>query len=229
MTSESDVPVTRVVVVTADPHARTRWCGLLDDAPGLAVAGTSGDGETAVGLVAATAPHVLLLGLGVTGGDGVEVCQRVVDAHPGTRVLVLTASDEPTDLLAAVRAGAAGYLLAGTPGAEVVAAVRAVAAGEGRLDPRLVRPLLEELAALSRPPEPAPWAALTAREVEVLRHLAAGRRNREIGEELYISEYTVKNHVRAILAKLALGSRHEAASWALEAGLTPSPRSGPAR
>lgn len=213
----------KITVVVVDDQALYRE-GLksflrLDD--GVVLVGEAADGEEAMRVIDETSPDVVLLDVRMRGTSGIEVCERVVAAHPGTRVLMLSSSDADEDLFASIRAGAAGYLLKESESDEVADAIRRVAAGGSFIHPSVAGSLLAEFVALSRPTGETPWAALSERELEVLRHIAAGLRNREIGQRLFISEFTVKNHVRSILDKLRLTSRVEAAAWAIRSGLAP--------
>jgi two-component system NarL family response regulator len=162
---------------------------------------------------------VVLLDLGVTGG-GVEACALLRAARPGVHVVVLAQADDDADLAGAVRAGARGYLLKDTSAEELVEALRAVAAGSSLLSPAMAARLLDEFAVLVRRSEGASegTAALSRRELEVLTLVAQGMNNRAIAETLFISENTVKNHVRSIHEKLQVHSRMEAVVRAVREG-----------
>lgn len=211
----------RIVVVDDHVFYREGLKSFLGADEDLLVVGEAEDGPTALQVVGTTTPDVLLLDLSMRSMGGPEICARALEAHPELRVIMLTASDAREDLFAAVRAGAVGYLLKEGPPEELADAVRRVAAGDSLIHPRIAGSLLAEFAALSRPTPTDPWSALTGREIEVLRLVSAGMRNKEIGEQLFISEFTVKNHVRSILEKLELSSRVEAAAWAMRTGLVP--------
>jgi DNA-binding NarL/FixJ family response regulator len=150
------------------------------------------------------------------GVGGIEACRRISAAAPATRILMLTMSDDESDLFEAIKAGASGYLLKDLPGEEVAEAIRKVHDGQAIIPPGMASTLLKEFSRLSRENGSAssPDTRLTDREVEVLRLVARGLANREIADELVISENTVKNHVRNILEKLHLHSRVEAAVYA---------------
>ncbi len=211
----------RLRVVVADDHALYRR-GLemvLAAEPDIDIVGEAGDGAQAVAQVEETLPDVVLLDLRMPRSSGLEACAAIRRTAPATRILVLTNSESESDLFEAVRAGANGYLLKDVPGEEVADAIRAVAGGHSLISPSMATALLGEFASLSRR-EPTPHhltsPRLTAREVEVLRLVARGMANRDIAGELFISENTVKNHVRNILEKLQLHSRMEAVVYAVK-------------
>jgi DNA-binding NarL/FixJ family response regulator len=150
--------------------------------------------------------------------NGIEATQAIRDRVPTTKILMLTVSDEDSDLYEAIKAGASGYLLKEVSVEEVADSIRAVMQGESKITPSMASKLINEFSAMSKRADerqrlPAP--ALTARELEVLKLVAKGMSNREIADELFISENTVKNHVRNILEKLHLHSRMEAVMYAL--------------
>ena len=178
-----------------------------------------GDGDTALERVAENPPDVVLLDVRMPGRGGVEVCAAIKRLSPATAVIMLTASDDETDLYESVKNGASGYLLKdGSTYDQVVEAVRLVAAGQSLISPSMATKLLEEFVQMSRSPA-QPVASLTPRELEVLRQVARGLSNREIAAALRISENTVKNHIRNILEKLQMKSRMEAAMFAVRSKL----------
>lgn len=178
-----------------------------------------GDGDTALERVAENPPDVVLLDVRMPGRGGVEVCAAIKALSPTTAVIMLTASDDETDLYESVKNGASGYLLKdGSTYDQVVEAVRLVAAGQSLISPSMATKLLEEFVQMSRSPA-QPVASLTPRELEVLRQVARGLSNREIAAALRISENTVKNHIRNILEKLQMKSRMEAAMFAVRSKL----------
>jgi NarL family two-component system response regulator LiaR len=201
-------------VVIADDHrvVRAGLCFLLGQEPDIEVAGEAGDGRQTLDVVAATRPDVLLLDLYMPGMDGHAV---IAALHAGAHqpvVVVLTSATDDEDLVRAVHAGVTSYLLKTAPAEHVIAAVRDAAAGTASLSPELLTRLTQ---ALRRPPAPDPFQPLSPREREVLDLIAHGRSNRAIARELHIGEQTVKTHVRAILAKLGLQDRVQAAIFAL--------------
>ena len=173
---------------------------------------------------AALTPDVVLMDVRMPGVGGIEACRRIRAAVHSARILMLTMSDDESDLFEAIKAGASGYLLKDLPGEEVSEAIGRVHDGQAIIPPGMAATLLTEFSRLSQDPEPIAGTApqLTDREVEVLRLVARGLANREIADLLVISENTVKNHVRNILEKLHLHSRVEAAVYALRQHLLPT-------
>ena len=214
----------RVVVADDQTAVREGLTLLLDLLDDITVVGAAADGDEALRLVAEHLPDVALMDLRMPRCDGITATARIRDEHPGTRVVVLTTYAEDADILAALRAGALGYLTKDANRAQVAQAVRAAAAGTSVLDPAVSARLL---AAAERPapaPDQAPAPApapdnLTAREVEVLRLIAAGLSNREISSKLFLSEATVKSHINRIFAKTAVRDRAQAVQYAYRHGL----------
>ena len=212
-------PTTPIRILVADDHpvVRDGLVAILSTQPDFDVVGDAGDGDETLRQVADLRPDVLLLDLEMPGRDGVAVLQRLHEQHTETRVIVFTAFDTDDRILAAVRAGAQGYLLKGVPREEIFEAVRVVHAGNSLLQPivasRLLRQVSEEHAG------PPGIAALTSRELEVLRLLMRGLQNKEIAAELVVTERTVKFHVSSILMKLGAGNRTEAVAIATRHGL----------
>ena len=178
-----------------------------------------GDGDQAIAAVEETPADVVLLDVRMPGRSGVEVCKTIKSISPSTGIIMLTASDEESDLYESIRSGASGYLLKdGSTYDQVAEAVRLVAAGQSLISPSMATKLLDEFVQMSRSPAQA-TAQLTQRELQVLRLVAKGLSSREIAEELYISENTVKNHIRNMLEKLQMKSRMEAAMYAVRSNL----------
>lgn len=207
-------------VLVADDHALYRR-GLemvLATEEGIEIVGEAGDGAEAIRRVEELLPDVVLMDIRMPRRSGIEACTAIKDVVPSTKIVILTISDEESDLYEAVRAGANGYLLKDVPGEEIAAGIRAVAGGQSLISPSMASKLISEFATMIKKSEersqvPAP--RLTDRELEVLRLVARGMGNREIARELFISENTVKNHVRNILEKLQLHSRMEAVMYAV--------------
>ncbi len=192
----------------------------MRDVPDLDVVGETDDATAVLGLVTTLDVAVVLLDLGIAGG-GVEACELLRQERPDVHVVVLTDADDDAALAGAVRAGARGYLLRDTTADELVEAVVAVAAGNSLLSPAMAVRLLDEFAVLVRRHDSAAEgaASLSRRELEVLTLVARGLNNRSIAEALFISENTVKNHVRNIHEKLQVHSRMEAVVRAVRDGV----------
>jgi DNA-binding NarL/FixJ family response regulator len=210
-------PPIRILVVDDHPVVRDGLIAILETQPDFAVVGQAGTGAEAVRVAAEQQPDVTLLDLEMPEMDGVEALRRIRADRPGVRVLVFTAFDTDERILAAVQAGAQGYLLKGAPRSEVFNAVRVVHAGGSLLQPIVASRLLRRVTEAND--EAVDAEGLTPRELEVLVLLAHGRQNKEIANELVISERTVKFHVSAILAKLGAGNRTEAVTIAAQRGL----------
>lgn len=213
-----------VRVLVCDDHAVFRR-GLrlvLESTDGVEVVGEAPDTEAAVRASADLDPDVVLMDLRMPGGGGIEAIRRVHALDPMVRIIALTVSDDDEDLLGAVAAGAAGYLLKEVSIDEVGEAVLSVAAGNSLLSPAMTAKLLGGYAALANagPARTVAAGDLTARELQTLRGITRGLSNRAIATELGIAENTVKNHVRGVLEKLQVSSRTEAALYAVREGLT---------
>ncbi|HZX07489.1 response regulator transcription factor [Kribbella sp.] len=209
----------RVLVVDDHPVVRSGLSGMLSVTEDITVVGEAGDGSEALALVESTKPDVVLMDLRMPRMDGVAATGAIVSTYPSTRVLVLTTYDTDTDILHAVEAGAAGYLLKDTPHAELLNGIRAAARGETVLAPPVAARLMSRL----RTPAPPAAAQPSPRELEVLAAVARGLSNAEIGRELFIGEATVKTHLQRLFAKLDVDDRTRAVTVAIERGLLPSP------
>jgi DNA-binding NarL/FixJ family response regulator len=214
-----------VRVLLADDQAlvRTGFRVLLDAEPGIEVVAEAEDGLQAVDLARRTRPDVAVLDVRMPGLDGIGAAERITALDPAPRVLMLTTFDVDEHVFAALRAGASGFALKDAPTQQLVDAVRTVASGEGLLAPTVTRRLIARFARQPVLPgdgsPPSALAELTARELEVLRLVAAGRSNAEIAEELVVSRATVKSHVNRLLTKLGLRDRVQAVVLAYECGL----------
>lgn len=209
---------TRILVVDDQTVVREGLVLLLELLPGIDVAGSAGDGEQAVAMVAELRPDVVLMDLRMPRVDGVEATRRIKQAHPEVEVVVLTTYADDESIFAALRAGARGYLTKDAGADEIARAVAAVRGGAAQLDPAIQRRLVEAVAADQRPVRTARGElpdGLTRREAEVLALIAQGRSNTEIAGDLFISEATVKTHINNLFAKADLHSRAEAVRLAL--------------
>jgi len=216
-------------VVVADDHDLIRGglSAILEAEPDIEVVAQAGDGAAAVAAATAHRADVVLMDLQMPGVDGIEGTRRLVSTRPQCRVLVLTMFDVDEYIVAALRAGASGFLLKTTPPTELAAAIRACHAGEVPMARTVTRRMVD--AYLRRPMVtgalPDAVRSLTDREVAVLRAMARGLSNAEIAAELYLGEATVKTHVSHVLTKLRLRDRAQAITFAYECGLVaPSDR-----
>jgi DNA-binding NarL/FixJ family response regulator len=189
---------------------------------GFIVVGAFGDAAAAVRAAAALVPDVVLMDLQLPGLSGVDAVRHLVGADPSVRVLMFSSSGEDADVLAAVKAGARGYLVKSARSSEVIDAVRRTAAGEAVFSPGLAALVLGEHRRIIRD-EPDPAVALTEREIEVLRAVSTGQSARQIAERLVVSHRTVQNHIQNTLRKLQLHNRVELTRWALDHGLSEQP------
>jgi DNA-binding NarL/FixJ family response regulator len=207
----------QVLLVDDHPVVRVGLRGMLAADDGMRVVGEAGSGQEALVLIAALRPDVVLMDLRMPGVDGVAATARIGERFPEVRVLVLTTYDNDADILRAIEAGAAGYLLKDTPVAALTEAIRAAARGETVLAPLVAARLVNRVRA------PA-VDQLTPREVEVLSLVARGLSNVEIGRTLFIGEATVKTHLLRTFAKLGVNDRTAAVTAALARGIIAPPR-----
>lgn len=219
----------RVLLADDDELVRAGLAMILDAADGIEVVGEVSDGADAVTAASRLAPDVVLMDVRMPGLDGIEATRRITgSADDGPRVIMLTTFELDDYVFESLRAGASGFALKRTPPDDLVAGIRAVAAGEGLLAPSVTRRLIEEFA--DRPPRDRTTerrlARLTERERETLGLVARGLNNRELAAAMYVSESTVKTHLRRLQLKLGVRDRVAAVIFAFEAGLMHDPPRG---
>jgi NarL family two-component system response regulator LiaR len=196
---------------------------ILSSDPCIQVVGIACDGAEALEKIPDARPDVVLMDLKMPGMNGVQATRKISDAYPQVRVLVLTTYGADEWVFDAIRSGAAGYLLKGTPRGALIAAVKGTAAGETHVDPAVAGKLFSRIARQSAPSSSTTIAdALSRRELDVLRLLARGLSNAEIAQRLHLTEGTVRNYVSAVLTKLEVSDRTQAAVLALRHGLVDS-------
>jgi DNA-binding NarL/FixJ family response regulator len=214
----------RVAVVDDQELFRRGLTMLLGVEEDIEVVGEAGDGVAATELAATAVPDVVLMDVRMPKRSGIEACLSIKDVAPSAKIIMLTVSDEEADLYDAVKNGASGYLLKDSSIDEVAQAIRVVAEGQSLISPSMAVKLLDEFKQMTRSErQQVPTPRLTDRELEVLKLVAQGLNNREIAKRLFISENTVKNHVRNILEKLQLHSRMEAVMYAVREKLLDIP------
>ena len=225
-TDESTGGPVRVLLVDDQSLLRMGFRMVLEAEDDIEVVGEAADGASALSMVRAMKPDVVLMDVRMPGMDGIEATAKVVAEHPASRVLILTTFDLDEYAFAGLRAGASGFLLKDTRPADLAAAIRTVAAGDAVVSPRVTKRMLELFATQMPSAATADGAAgderlarLTTREAEVFRLLARGLSNAEIADELVVSETTVKTHVGSILAKLGVRDRVQAVVLAYETGV----------
>ncbi len=198
---------------------RTALRQLLEENGPLRVVGEAATGEGAVTQVREQAPDVVVMDLAMPGLGGVEATRLIIDEAPHTSVVVLTVSEEASDVVDAIVAGACGYLLKSASIDELIAGIRAAAAGDALISPGIAGRLLSHVREQAVPASPSPSTQLSARELDVLKLVAEGKDNAEIAAELFISPKTVKNHISNILMKLQISNRIQAAVYAVRRGI----------
>ena len=213
-----------IPVLVADDQALVRagFVALIDSEEGMRVVAEAADGEDAVRAARRTAPRVAVMDVRMPGVDGIEATRRIcADPHlPDTRILVVTTFDLDEYVYAALRAGASGFLLKDTDPADLLRAIRVVAAGDALLSPGVTRRLIAEFATRREgPSDDGRLAGLTGREAEILALVARGLSNQEIAARLVLSPFTVKTHVSRILGKLGCRDRAQLVALAYETGL----------
>ena len=193
--------------------------GLLESEPGIEIVGESGLAAEAARRIPALRPHVAVLDARLPDGSGIDVCREIRSRDPEIKALILTSYDDDDALFSAIMAGAAGYVLKQVRGNDLVDMVRRVAAGQSTLDPSITAQVLERLR--HGPPVVKELEALTEQELKILDLIGEGLTNRQIAQELYLAEKTVKNYVSSLLSKLGMSSRTQAAIFAVKHGQSP--------
>ncbi|HLV43975.1 MAG TPA: response regulator transcription factor [Aggregatilineales bacterium] len=209
----------RIVIVDDHEVVRLGLRSLLDRHPDFEVVAEASNGREAIEKVDTHKPDVVVLDIRLPGMSGVEVCQQITARHPDIHVIMLTSYAEDEMLFAAIRAGAAGYVLKQIGGDDLTRAIEAVGRGEALLDPSLTQRVFEEVRKAQREEEASAFAELTNQEMQVLQLVSEGKTNREIAEALYLGEGTVRNYVSNILGKLGVANRAEAAAYAVQHNL----------
>ena len=209
----------RVLVADDQSMVRAGFRLLLADEPDIEVVAEAATGLDAVAQAARFHPQVILMDIRMPELDGLEATRRILAADPSTRVLVLTTFNLDDYVFEALRAGASGFVLKDDPPEQLIAAVRTVAGGDALLSPTVTRQVIQQFARQQRQPPPRAVDSLTAREMDVLRLITRGLSNAEIGQELFISDTTVKTHVTRVLQKLDLRDRAQAIVMAYQTGL----------
>jgi DNA-binding NarL/FixJ family response regulator len=219
----------RVIVVDDETLVREGLVTMLELMPGIEVVGSAADGEEAVELVARIAPDVVLMDLRMPRCDGVEATRRIRSEHPGTQVIALTTYADDRSILAAIEAGARGYLTKHSGARALRHAIETVLAGDAALEPSVQARLLEVIAGGRATPRRSLPDGLTPREAEVLGLIAEGLSNAEIARRLFVSEGTVKTHVNNLLSKIGARDRAQAVAYAFRKGLAGAGQEGDRR
>ena len=214
MTSERTAPETLTVVVVDDHEVvRQGLAAMLDRRPGFQVVGEAGTVAEAIEVTNRFQPDLVVMDVRLPDGSGIEACREIRSNWPATRVMMLTSYPDEEAVLAAIVAGASGYLLKQVRARDLVAALEAVGRGESLLDPAVTGKVLERMRRIATSDQPDELAALTQQERKILALVADGKTNKEIAGEIFLSDKTVKNYVSSILAKLNLERRAQAAAY----------------
>jgi len=206
----------RIIIVDDHEVVRLGLRTLLERHPGFVVVEEAATAREAVQKTLLLRPDVVVMDIRLLGGSGIDACRKIVEQAPETKVIMLTSYAEDEMLFDAIAAGACGYVLKQIGSDDLIRAVEAVGSGEALLDPALTQRVFARVREAARKEHKEAFADLTDQEVRVLSHVAEGKTNREIAEELYLGEGTVRNYVSSILKKLNLTNRAEAAAYAVE-------------
>jgi two-component system response regulator DevR len=210
----------RILLVDDYEVVRLGLKSLLERHSQFEVVGEAGSARDALEQVAAKEPDVVVMDIRLPGTSGIEACKQIVDQYPNTKVIMLTSYAEDELLFSAIRAGASGYVLKQIASDELVKTIEAVGRGEALLDPAVAQRVFQELRQVVKEEEESPaFAHLTQREKQVLLLVSEGKTNREIANNLFLGEGTVRNYVSGILSKLGVKNRAEAAAYAVEHNL----------
>lgn len=209
----------RILIVDDQWLVREGIASLLELEEDLSVVGTAADGDEAISKAAASTPDIILMDIRMPNKNGIEAAGQLRQQQPNTQIIMLTTFDDEEYIVQSLLAGACGYLMKDTPAANLAQAIRMAHAGIYQLGPEVVGKLIGSLQSPQPPPSPQYDPSLTPRELEVLRLLANGATNREIANELVISEGTVKNHISNILQRLDIRDRTQAAVYAVRNGI----------
>jgi two-component system response regulator DevR len=215
--------MTRLLLVDDHEVFRIGLRTVLEFEPDLKVVGEAGDATSGVQAAESLRPDVVLMDVRLGGIDGVQACREIRSHFPDVRVLMLTSFADEDVVMSSIMAGAAGFVTKNVGRAELLKAIRSVAAGESLLDPAVTKKVLDRLVSLTQRNREREVDQLSEREREVLALVAQGYTNREIAETLVLSEHTARNHVSRIFEKLGLSRRSEAAAYAARMGLAPEP------
>jgi len=210
-----------IKLIIVDDHIlfREGLASIIRSEPDFEIAGLAGTVREVVEMAGKIKPDIILMDFSLPDGTGADATQQILDAHSNCRIIFLTMSEEDENLFAAIRSGAKGYLLKDMHPSKLVTAIRSVYKGESAISRSMTLRLMKELSQTKHSERFEASPTLTRRELDVLRAVATGKTNQEIGEELFLAENTVKYHVHSILDKLQLKNRREAATYAKEHGL----------
>lgn len=210
--------MTHLRILLVDDHevVRLGLKSLIERQTGLEVIAEASSQDEAVQMALAHKPDIVLMDIRLAGGSGIEACREITTQLPKVRVIMLTSYAEDEMLFAAIRAGAMGYVLKQVGGGELLRAIEAAARGDAALDPTLTQRVFSEMRRAMQKEEASAFRDLTPQEMQVLGLIAEGKTNREIAQNLFLSEGTVRNYVSSVLAKLELANRAEAAAYAIQ-------------